>query len=774
MQHIPLIKDVLLVGGGHTHALVIRKWAMKPMPGVRLTLVSRDVLTPYSGMLPAFVAGHYTHSETHIDLERLCQWAGVRFINASVSGLQLDPGRAQGQAWLEGRPRIGSIGFDLVSVNTGSTPDTSTVPGAYEFAVPVKPVNRFADKWKKLLERAEQNSSESVSVGVVGAGVGGFELLLSIHHVLSKESKESTQSNSPQLHWFIRGAEPLKGQPARVRSRAIEICRERNIKVHTEFDVKQVEKNRLLSVDGREVSLDEILWVTAAAAPGWPGEAGLNTLGKGFIEVNEHLQSTSHPGVFACGDVASQQHQNTPKAGVFAVRQAPVLFENLRRALLGESLKTYQPQKNYLSLISLGEPSAIASRNGIVLEGAWVWRWKDWIDVQFMQKFSALKKREMQTPTIKDIPPALGNKEKSTEDYIFCGGCGAKVGPEVLASVLSELRTELKPQQSPSIVSMDSDSANQSLASDSCVIEPGNRRIVQSVDQLRANISDPYLFGRIAALHALSDVYASNGLPDSALALVTLPFSEAEVQGRDLRLMMSGAVAELDAAGCMLAGGHSSVGPESMLGFVVNGFERNLVSEFAGEFAEPKAGDALILSKPLGTGVIMAAHMRHEASGLDVASAIDVMLQSNREAAEVFHKHGASCVTDVTGFGLIGHALNLLDRINNELRLRINLTDVPVLSAALELSAQNFQSSLLAQNTHYLQRTTSQVPASAKARERLLLDPQTSGGLLAVVPQSDGDACLQALRENHSEAMIIGNVELVLASDDSSSAIVIC
>lgn len=131
MQHVPLIKDIVLIGGGHTHALLIRKWAMKPLPGVRLTLISRDVLTPYSGMLPAYVAGHYTHAETHIDLARLCQWAGVQFIQASVTGLDLSSNRV----FIDQRPQLAALEFDLVSINTGSTPDTSSVAGAAAFAL---------------------------------------------------------------------------------------------------------------------------------------------------------------------------------------------------------------------------------------------------------------------------------------------------------------------------------------------------------------------------------------------------------------------------------------------------------------------------------------------------------------------------------------------------------------------------------------------------------------------------------------------------------------
>lgn len=801
MQHIPLIKDVLLVGGGHTHALVIRKWAMNPLPGVRLTLVSRDVLTPYSGMLPAYLAGHYTHDETHIDLARLCQWAGVRFVKASVTGLVPD----QQLALLDNRPAQAALGYDLVSINTGSTPDTSKVPGASEFAVPVKPVNRFADSWQTWVERVADSdskgdagtgsTSDSGSVGVVGAGVGGFELLLSMQHAFRKRGHES------ELHWFIRRHEPLKGQPEKVRKRALEICREREIQVHTEFDVAEVKKGSLVSTTGTNVAVDEILWVTAAGAPSWPAQAGLATTDRGFIEVNEHLQSTSHSNIFACGDVASQRDKNTPKAGVFAVRQAPVLYDNLRKAALGQTaLRKFTPQQQYLTLISLGEKRAIASRNGFSVEGDWVWGWKHQIDWRFMQKFSRLPEIQMQNSGVEKVSPALlKSSELDVDDFMFCGGCGAKVGPSVLASVIAELQPEAPDSSSDS-----SQSRPSGITEDACVIDAGGKRLVQSVDQIRSHIADPFLFGRVAALHALSDVFVANAEADSALALVTLPFSEADVQARDLRALMSGAVMELDKAGCRLAGGHSSIGPECMLGFVVNGIERpetGTAAELCGPLGD---GDAVILTKPLGVGVIMAAHMRNLTAGDAVEQALEIMLQSNHESAGIFLEHGAYVMTDVTGFGLLGHLQNLVARINFELSqsetdgsgkavvpdklaVRVKLESVPVLDKALALSSENVKSSLFKQNAHFLKRAIvkssgngktigsgkSNGSGNNKARERLLLDPQTNGGVLAVVPKSRVAMCLDALEQACPGSCQIGVLEPTDASGHDVASVIV-
>jgi len=430
MQHVPILKDIVLVGGGHTHTLVVKKWGMNPLPGVRLTLVSRDVLTPYSGMLPGFIAGHYSREETHIDLARLCRWAGVRFVEATVGGFDLN---AQ-QVLLSSRP---AIEYDVLSVNTGSTPDIDTVPGARDFAVPVKPVHRFEEKWVALQQRMEEsdNSSHKISIGVVGAGVGGFELLTSLDEALTAQRLQHSQRTT-DMHWFVRSERPLQQQPRGVADAAMAECQRRDIAVHLKFDVAKVDAVGVSDASGRTIELDEVLWVTAARAPEWPGQSGLATDNRGFVKVSETLQSVSHANVFAAGDIASLPGAGVAKAGVFAVRQAPVLFSNLRRAVMDEKLKSYRPQKNFLTLISVGRQSAIASRNGVVIKGDWVWRWKDSIDKGFMQKFRDLPERTMDPPRVRDIPHGLlqGSSANST-DLRFCGGCGAKVGGDVLGQV---------------------------------------------------------------------------------------------------------------------------------------------------------------------------------------------------------------------------------------------------------------------------------------------------------------------------------------------------
>lgn len=370
------IKQLLLLGGGHTHLEVVRRFAAAPPDDTRVVLVSPERYTPYSGMLPGLVAGHYGFHDCHIDLERLCACARVHFIRSSVIAFDA---RRRRVGFADGT----DADFDVVSFDIGSTPNVKTTPGAIEHAAPVKPVSAFLANWERFLATGPADFRAPV-LAVVGAGAGGVELALAMEYRF-----RATGPGAAHVHLFTDTAHMLPAHQFGVRWRVERILQERKVHVHVLSRIVRVERGVLHRETGTAFASDFIVWATGASAPEWVGRSALMTDEHGFITVESSLRSVSHPCVFAAGDVASMIDHPRPKAGVYAVRQGPILAENLRRALANRPLAVYKPQKAALALISAGDRYAVASWNRIALEGAWVWRWKDRIDRRFTARYHA-------------------------------------------------------------------------------------------------------------------------------------------------------------------------------------------------------------------------------------------------------------------------------------------------------------------------------------------------------------------------------------------------
>ena len=738
-KHTPVLKDLVLVGGGHAHVTVLKKLGMKPLPGVRVTLICRDLQAPYSGMLPGFIAGHYSFDEAHIDLVPLSRFAGARFFHGEVVGLDTDNKRLI----CRNRP---DVSYDVLSINVGSAPDISAVPGAAANVTPVKPIDGFVDKWQSLCERVLRRQG-GLRIGIVGAGAGGVELTLAVQYRLKELLAGKWPDNAgPEFHLFTDADDVLITHNRFVRVKFRRVLSERKINVHTDHKVLEVRPGALQCANGTTFELDEILWVTMARAQTWPAKAGLDVDEQGFIKVNNTLESVSHPGIFAAGDIAHMVNHPRPKSGVFAVRQGPPLSANVRRKLLDRPLIPYFPQREFLSLISTGDKYAIASRSWWALEGRRVWNWKDWIDRRFMRKFNRLP--DMEEEVRHDIPRGLIDKDAIKEISAIamrCGGCGSKVGATVLENALAGLEP----------VSRDDVLIGLHEPDDAAVASvPAGKVMVHTVDSFRSFIDDPYIFGQVAANHALSDLYAMGAEPQTALAIVTVPYADEKKVEELLSQMLRGALKVLNETGTALVGGHTSEGEELSLGFSVNGLiERENILHKSGL----GAGDRILLTKPIGTGTLFAADMRHKAKGHWIAVALESMLQSNREAAECLFAHGATACTDVTGFGLLGHLVEMIKPSHVDVEL--DLGAIPFLAGAEETVAAGIFSSLQPENLRLRRAIQDVENASKDVRYPLIFDPQTSGGLLAGVPEERAQACLSELRNlGYTRTAIIGRV----------------
>lgn len=388
-------KELILIGGGHSHAIALKSFAENPLPNVRLTLISDVEKTPYSGMLPGYVAGFYSYEECHIDLRSLAAYAQAELICDRAIGLDLE----NHQVLCENQP---PVKFDRLSIDIGSTPATLSIPGAADYAIPVKPVPKFLQKWDRLVEEVAHHPEIPIRLGIVGGGAGGVELALTMQSRLHRILKTTGQPLSNlEIHLFHRDAELMPNYNRWVRRHMEKLLTRRQIRVHLSEEVVEVRlatlapkrSQSLQCQSGLTVKLNYLFWVTQAAAPDWPKLSGLATNESGFILVSDTLQSISHPHIFAAGDIATIVNHPLPKAGVFAVRQGKPLFNNLQRTLREQPLQSYKPQKRYLSLIGTGESSAVASWGAWGWESPLLWYWKDWIDRQFMKQFNNLPER---------------------------------------------------------------------------------------------------------------------------------------------------------------------------------------------------------------------------------------------------------------------------------------------------------------------------------------------------------------------------------------------
>ncbi len=733
MINTPYTSDLVLIGGGHSHLAVVKHFAMNPLAGLRITLISRDIHTPYSGMLPSLIAGHYEFDETHIDLRRLCEKANVRLFHSSVTDIDLH----RQQIICNNRT---AVRYDWLSVNVGSQPDLDSIAGADEHGFAVKPIDNFLKQWHFIQEKLRSKKRTTpFKISVVGGGAASVEVALAIRYRLDL----SNLSEKTEIEIISSSEQLLPTHSRRAQNIMANVLRQRNIEMHNSRKVSSVnsvdEKTVLSFTNSPSTSTDGLIWAIHAGSPNWLAATGLQCDAMGFIAVNQYLQSCSHPNVFAAGDIAHFTPQALPKSGVYAVRGGVVLANNLRRAIEKKALKPYKPQRHFLSLLITGDKQAIASKGPISFKAKWLWMWKDRIDRQFMSQYNELPAMSGQ--------PLPSNSTVQEAEPMRCGGCGAKIGNSVLTRVISQL----KPQQNSDVnIGLDH-------PDDAAVISPPEgKKWLQTVDYFRAFIDDPYLLGRIATNHCLSDIYAMGATPHSALAVATVPYANEALVEDTLLQLMSGAVDSLNEQDTALIGGHSSEGAELGFGLSVNGTcdQNNLLTK-----GNLTCGLQLILTKPLGSGTLLAANMAGNAEGRWVDNALNHMLISNRCAADIVHKNQALACTDITGFGLLGHLQEMISASDADIIMRLEFSSIPVMEGVDHCLQNNWLSTLHPENLHAQNSLINVEQFSTHKRYPILYDPQTAGGLIAAIPADRAQACLKELQNGDCpEAAIIGEV----------------
>ncbi len=364
--------QLLLIGGGHAHLGVLEVLAKRQRTGIDVTLVSTHDHQVYSGMLPGHLAGHYSLEQCSIPLDPVAEAAQADFVRARVTQLDLK----QRIAVTEGG---GVLPFDVVSIDIGPAPDYKTIPGL-EHALSMRPIDELLAAWRTL-ELRFAGTPLTQTLAVLGGGAAGTEIAAALAH-------RARQAELKLKLTLITGrAGLLPDLPKAVRRLMRRRLMALGVRV-IEADAESVRPNAVTIHAAGEFHADFMIASIGTAAARWPAEAGLKCNSRGFIEVNAHLQSVSHPFVFAAGDCASMVGHPHPKSGVYAVRAGPPLAENLLRLLTQRSLVNHRPQKRALYLLSAGEQYAVGVWGPVVFDGKWVWRWKDRIDRQFVHRYN--------------------------------------------------------------------------------------------------------------------------------------------------------------------------------------------------------------------------------------------------------------------------------------------------------------------------------------------------------------------------------------------------
>lgn len=369
------MKRIVLVGAGHAHAGVLRVFAQRRPAEVEIVLIAPSLDVPSSGMAPGWMAGHYRWDECSIDFPGLCRRAGAFLRIATVSAV--DPDRAQ--LTLDNGE---TVRYDWLSLNIGSTLRVDSSDGMR--VVPLRPLHQLQAPWTAVQETAAAlPQGAQYRVVMVGGGAAGVESMLAAHHQLTQLA--------PHVHFrfalLTQGPDVLSGVAPGAARRLRHHLAQRGIVTVHDFSAMRIDGDVIISIDGRRVHADCAFWATGAVAHDWPRASGLRTDMEGFIRIDRNLRSVSHPNVFAVGDCA-RWLQPLPKAGIYAVRMGPVLARNLRAAMAGQPLQAYRPQRRYLMLIGTGDAHAVASWGALAWQGAWLWRWKQRIDRQFLVRHS--------------------------------------------------------------------------------------------------------------------------------------------------------------------------------------------------------------------------------------------------------------------------------------------------------------------------------------------------------------------------------------------------
>lgn len=886
-------KNVVLLGVGHTHAHIVKQWAMHPIGGVHLICVTDFLQATYSGMLPGVLARDYLPDQMQIDLIQLMSAANVLWIHEKVQKVD----RRRREIHFDGG-RI--LPYDLLSVAVGSSPPPPVITapasehaaaeqiaathlsgdsaiaveaeGASKLAdslprvfsnasaastpvVMIKPMQTFLPRLQDAIAAAiascKQEGNARMQIDVIGGGLGSVEVALCLPETLLANGLSPDYYS---IRIISASADPPDGCLKSTKRRIAKIFESRRVQVLTEQRLASISANYLILESGRRLSTDLVIYVAGGHANPITQLIDVRRDDRHCIVTNDYLESVDDSLIWAGGDCASMEKHDVPKAGVYAVRQGPVMWDNLQRWSQGKPLRRYRPQSGFLKLVNIGGKQAIGQWKFFSFQGAWVWRLKDRIDTKFMKMYQQLPEKMRQqmsaapgrTRTAAAAMPSAGGTSRTNAagPAMRCLGCGGKIASSTLRSVLGELANDFpkRPQTVAALAGTPtpppSDSAHRdnpgdtawfspldlAQSSDDVAILPDSElftlaattassrtsqsdaeplasgetkdppppqlgsSMALSVDAFPTPLNDPWLSGRLAVVHSLSDLWASGVRPTSVLASVEIPYATKSGQRRLLKQVMSGVCTELSKYRVKLIGGHTMEGPRLTISLTAIGrfpdrgakpssaLHSVAQSENAAHVLPgPKQGlqqnDCLLLTKPLGTGIALAALMQNQCSAATYQSMMASMLQANAIALELLNRFSVHAITDVTGFGLLGHLQEMLADTDLKLSLSAKAIANMALPGLRALVGQGIHSTMRENNEDFMVGLdlmslpqqllgTGMDVENINLANQLLLDPQTSGGLLIGLGLDQVEACERFLQQHgfvHSR--VIGAVQ---------------
>ena len=709
--------DLVLIGGGHSHIMLMMELSKKPIQGNRITLISNEIDIPYSGMIPGFIEGIYTWRETHIDLYKLCFKLNIRFIHSEV----LEISAINKEIILKNRPKIK---FDVLSINIGIQSSHKSIKGAHKYSIPVKPISKLSHNFLTEIKKCS-------NIAFIGGGPASVELALGLQ-------KRFKNTNPNFKITIITGKNGLLNSfPNKTQKVAKKTLQNTQINIIEKIEVIEVQKDKLILSDKSKLKIDKSILSTNAMAPVWIKKSDINLNSKNFIIVNDKFQ-TNFNYVFAAGDIVDFNNQNLIKSGVFAVKSGKPLAKSIRGFIQKKLSIPHTFNRNYLSIIGLSNGLAIATKYNFTFTSKLSFLLKKLIDQNFVKKFNNLNQDNYILKNLFKIFKFINQKNnKNVHDHqMQCRGCAAKVDFNTLKTTLSK-----------EIIT----------SSEDAITINKYPNLYQSVDMINSIVSDPYILGKIAANHAISDIVAVNSSLVSALMVLQLPYSSSEINSRDLEQVTSGANEIFKLANCSIGGGHTMIGKDEdpVIGFSVIGEKKRILQNKI--TPKVKVNDVLILTEKIGSGIIFAGINNDIIDSYHQIEVINQMSKGNINFSKISEKLNILSMTDVTGFGLLNHLLNLIKRDSGKTGLTIYPDKVPIFNGVTEALSKNVRSSLFDKNFDVAQKELI-YDREKKLIDEILYDPQTVGGLAFIIPKEEKVEQIKILRENKINFTEIGFV----------------